>query len=212
MHNKSFKASSIAMSLTAALLIILPGCSDKAPTPPQSAASPSDVLTPARRNDIVKRIASEAKGITYGQKSGKIAYVFFDPKCTHCGDLWHHTESFKTNMSFVWIPVSILGQKSNDIGSTILGSANPLEALEKNESNIRSHGDGIPVDMALVDAHKGSIETNTKLLTSLVPEYPISSVPFTVFSDGTDNVELFAGAVDKDALSRLFKIEQGDKK
>jgi thiol:disulfide interchange protein DsbG len=154
----------------------------------------------------------EAKGITYGAKSGKIAYVFFDPKCTHCGDLWHHTESFKTGMSFVWIPVSILGKKSNDIGSTILGSPDPIEALQKNESSVRSHGDGLAVDSALVDAHKGSVANNTNLLSTLVPEYPISSVPFTVFSDGTGNIELFAGAVDKDTLSKLFRTDQGSKK
>ena len=65
---------------------------------------------PAKQEPVsLDVIASEAKGFDVGTTmAAHVVYVFFDPQCPHCAELWESARPLKAQARFVWIPVGLL--------------------------------------------------------------------------------------------------------
>ena len=111
----------------------------------------------------LEKIAADAKGFNVGSTmSTRVVYVFFDAQCPHCAVLWESAKPLKAQARFVWIPVALLGDKSLAQGGAILSAADPVAAMEQNESSIKTGGIAA---MGVADAQRDMVKANTQLFT-----------------------------------------------
>jgi len=75
--------------------------------------------------------------------SARTVYVFFDPQCPHCADLWESAKPLKAQAKFVWIPVGLVSKASTAQGATLLAAADPAAAMEAHETSMRAQSGGI---------------------------------------------------------------------
>ena len=114
----------------------------------------------------LEKIASDAQGFNVGSTmSTRVVYVFFDAQCPHCAALWEAAKPLKSQARFVWIPVGLLGDRSVSQGAAILNAADPVAAMEQNESSVREHTGGISA-MGITEAQRDIVKKNTQLLTA----------------------------------------------
>ena len=127
-----------------------------------SSGAPAAGTTPVS----LEKIASDAKGFNVGSTmSTRVVYVFFDAQCPHCAALWEAAKPLKAQARFVWIPVGLLGDKSFTQGAAILNAADPVAAMDQNESSVRDHAGGISA-MGITDAQSDVVRKNTQLFTA----------------------------------------------
>ncbi|MBE7368716.1 thioredoxin fold domain-containing protein [Ramlibacter pallidus] len=121
-------------------------------------------------------VAAEARGFNVGSTmSTRVAYVFFDPQCPHCAALWEAARPLRSQARFVWIPVSLLNDKSAPQGAAILGAPDPVAAMDEHEKSLRGQQGGIAA-MGAPDAQKEAVRKNTELFN----RFGFASVPTVV--------------------------------
>lgn len=78
------------------------------------------------------------------QTFNNTVYVFFDPQCPHCGELWNaaQNEVFKEKR-FVWIPVSFMNELSPKQSATILMSQDPVKSMNSHEISLKNGYKGL---------------------------------------------------------------------
>jgi hypothetical protein len=190
-----FKPFMFATLITASLA----GCSPKQPANQQAVeqSDPSTYQYSATEIDATfDKVSKGSVGINVGQMmSGRTAYVFFDPRCNHCGDLFHNMAEFEGKVHVVWVPVARLGPLSGEIGASILGAPIPLDALKMNEENARTNGENYKINPDDVVKMSPVIDANSKLLREIFPKKPIEGVPFTLYKNNNDPVKMMTGAM-----------------
>lgn len=159
-------------TLALAMSFVLIGCKDQ----PAGSAASGSAAKPAPQAVSIAAIESGAQGFSVGvPMSARPVYVFFDPQCPHCNDLWEAAKPLKARTRFVWIPVGILNAASVSQGATLLASAEPEVAMDAHEASMRAKAGGISA-ASDIDAQKAVIEKNTQLLTS----FGVGSIPTIV--------------------------------
>jgi thiol:disulfide interchange protein DsbG len=124
----------------------------------------------------LETLAAEATGFNVGSTmSARVAYVFFDPQCPHCAVLWAAARPLKSQARFVWVPVSLLNDKSGPQGAAILAAADPVAAMDQHEASMAQHQGGI-AGMGAPDDKKEAVKRNTALMT----RFGFGSVPTIV--------------------------------
>ena len=150
-------------------LLALAGCKDAAEKPAAPAAQPAQAVS-------IPAIATEAKGFTVGSPmSVRTVYVFFDPQCPHCSQLWAAARPLKSQAKFVWIPVGLLNAASAPQGAALLAAADPVAAMDAHEASMTAKTGGITASGSL-DAQKAMVESNTKLMN----RFQFSGVPTVI--------------------------------
>jgi thiol:disulfide interchange protein DsbG len=139
-------------------------------------------------------LAAGGSGFATGPiMSAHTVYVFFDPTCPHCAHLWQAAQSLGTRLKIVWMPIGLLRPQSLPQGATILGAADPVAAMNENETSVANHGNGITAAASLDDAVVAKVKANTELFQKMNTD----SVPLIVFRNAkTGEVGQHAGAVD----------------
>jgi thiol:disulfide interchange protein DsbG len=195
--NTTVNISSLAASLLA--LTLLAGCGD-APSGAGSAASPS--AQPIAVS--VEAIADGAKGFNVGSTmSARTVYVFFDPQCPHCNDLWEAAKPLKSQARFVWIPVGLLNPSSTAQGATLLAASDPVAAMDAHEASMRKRAGGISA-AGDIDAQKEFVAANTALLTRL----GFASIPTIVAKHAqTGSLVINEGSLSTAALAGRLGLE-----
>lgn len=203
MNRRKFALASGA-SLAA---LALAACSPKTETPavastaPASAANDSGApLTPKDAYDL----ASKANGFTIGQMmAANTVYVFFDPTCPHCAELWGASKPLLNKLKMVWIPVGLLRPSSGPQGGTILSAADPAKAMQENEDSVLSRGGGITANPSLSEDTVAKVKANTDTFSKLGAD----SVPLIVFKSAKNGeFGQHAGALDTAGLAALTGI------
>lgn len=97
-------------------------------------------------NTIVLNSTSFAQG-PY-QNDQKTLYVFFDPQCDECDNLWKTLQGKEfSDYRVLWIPVSVVAHGEGDLGlmqaATIIYSKDPLKALAEHEKLFSEGKSGI---------------------------------------------------------------------
>jgi thiol:disulfide interchange protein DsbG len=124
----------------------------------------------------LETVAAEATGFSVGSAmSARVAYVFFDPQCPHCAALWVAARPLKPQARFVWVPVSLLNEKSGPQGAAILAAPDPVAAMDQHEASMAQRQGGI-AGMGAPDDKKEAVKRNTALMT----RFGFASVPTIV--------------------------------
>jgi thiol:disulfide interchange protein DsbG len=159
------------VALAAGAAVLLAACGqESAPAAGQPAAGAASAPV------SLETIAAEAKGFNVGSAmSTRVVYVFFDPQCPHCAALWEAARPLRPQARFVWIPVSLLNDKSAPQGAAIMNAADPVAAMDQHEQSLRAQQGGIAA-MGVTDAQKEAVKRNTELFT----RFGFASVPTVV--------------------------------
>jgi thiol:disulfide interchange protein DsbG len=177
----------------------LAACDDK----PSASATPAAPAVKKSAQEAYE-IAQKAAGFSVGPvMAANTVYVFFDPACPHCAQLWANAKPLQTQLKMVWIPLGWLRPSSGPQSATILSAADPSAAMEENERLVLERKGGITASPNLSDEVKDKIKANTDLFNSLGAE----SVPLIVFKNAkTGQYGMQPGAVDAAALTAMVGI------
>ena len=161
-----------ALKLLAAVftaMTLLSACKESPGTaepPKQAKAAPVSIAA----------IEAEARGFTVGSAmSVRTVYVFFDPQCPHCAQLWQWAKPLKSQAKFVWIPVGLISKTSEAQGATLLAAKDPVSAMDQHEASIMAKTGGISAS-GDTEALKAAVVKNTALMT----RFGFASVPSIV--------------------------------
>lgn len=191
-----------AVAASAALLL-LSGC-NKAPeatAPVTSAGNASSSTTVT-----VKAVAAEGVGFSVGSSmAAHTVYVFFDPQCPHCTELWKAARPLTSKARFVWMPVGLLNDKSRTQGAALLAASDPVAAMNTHEISMQEKNGGIAGIAAGPDADKqlAAVATNTALLTRM----GFASIPTVVATHAqTGALVTHEGSMSTAALATLLGL------
>lgn len=177
------------------LAFFLSGCKDS-----PSTAAPAKTTEPVS----IAAIEAEAKGFPVGSTmSVRTVYVFFDPQCPHCAQLWESAKPLKSQAKFVWIPVGLISKTSEAQGATILASKDPVSTMDQHEASILAKTGGISAS-GDTDALKASVVKNTALMT----RFGFASVPTIVAQHAqTGAVVTREGALPTPGLANFLGLQ-----
>ncbi|WP_140627826.1 thioredoxin fold domain-containing protein [Methylibium rhizosphaerae] len=187
----------LATSASVALLA-LSACKDKPAESPAAATA-----QPAAAPQPPYEAAAKGHGFTIGQMmAANAVYVFFDPTCPHCAQLWMNSKPLLGKLRMVWIPISLRPSTAAQ-GATILSASDPMAAMEENEASVLQNKGGITASQSLSDEVKAKVKANTELWASLGAD----SVPYIVFKNARSGQQgTHAGAVDAARLSEMVGL------
>ncbi|MBI5276104.1 MAG: thioredoxin fold domain-containing protein [Burkholderiales bacterium] len=180
---------------------LLSACKD-APAPP-AASGGAPVVPAAEQKELsLDTISTQAQGFSVGPAmSARVVYVFFDPQCPHCANLWAAAKPLKSQARFVWIPVSLINANSTNQGAALLAAQDPVTAMDGHEASLKAQRGGIVAEGSF-DAQKAAIKKNTELFNT----YGFASVPTIVTKNAQGGVVKREGALPTDALAAFIGV------
>ena len=180
------------------LSLALAACS-KESTSAYKQPIPAMVPLTAQTLDDIERLSAS---FTYkGGLSVRKVYVFFDPQCPHCGLLWGQMEALRNQAQFIWIPVSLMGEKSVGQGVALLRAEDPVKAMHIHKTSLMARTGGISVGGGLTAEYRAKIEQNTEILRKL----GATGVPFVVGEHAVSrNIIKFTGSSSAAEFARNF--------
>ena len=168
-------------------------------------SSQDDFNIPAKQPLNVDAIVKSATGFTAGNNSSpKIAYVFFDAQCPHCGHLWEISKPLWGQVNFVWIPVAFLNRASLFQGTTLLTSGDPVASMDEHETSLLAKQGGIVAGDVSPEQRK-LVERNTKLLSS----FGADSIPYVVTRAPSGELVSLAGAGTTEDFAKFLGVPYG---
>lgn len=196
--------SIIAMSM----LLSLSACAPAVKEQPEGIMQAHvKTIPPEQRAAMLARIESAAVGFPVGTGAPNKAFVFFDPGCNYCSDLWREARLLKRQVDFVWVPVGVLGEESTTLAALILDSADPAGIMSANEESFRTTGEPMATASVPTEASLSKVAANTDLMARLDPAAPIQSTPLMYYKSANGHIELIAGALDAKALKSALKLD-----
>lgn len=197
MNRRRFVLSTAPAAVAA---LALAACGERASEAP-SADAPKGRLS---AREAYEAAASQASGFTVGaMMAANTVYVFFDPSCPHCAQLWMNAKPLATRLKMVWIPVAFLKNGSGPQGATILTAADPVAAMDEHEASVLARTGGISASRSLPDDALAKVEANTALFRRTGEE----SVPLIVYRNAQNNqFGMVTGALSSDELARLVGL------
>ena len=186
-----------ALMLSAALM----GCDSKEST----TAANAPKSAPAKQAPSLEA-AAQARGFTVGaMMAANPVYVFFDPQCPHCANLWKASLPLQKSVKFVWIPVALINATSLAQGGALLSAVNPVDAMTEHESSLLAGKGGISASASLPPELEQAIKKNTEIMTSFGAE----GVPFVVAKNlKTGQMVSRDGSMPTAALADLLGVSQ----
>jgi thiol:disulfide interchange protein DsbG len=192
----------IALTLTAC---DKPATTSEVATAATTAASsaPAATTSPSSPRDAYEA-ASKGTGFTTGPvMAANTVYVFFDPTCPHCAQLWTNAKALSTKLKIVWMPIGLLRSSSAPQGATILAAPDPATAMNENETSVLAHGGGITANQSLGDDVMKKVQANTDIFKKLGAE----SVPLIVYRNGKNGqFGTHDGAVSAEQLAQMVGL------
>lgn len=179
--------TSAAIALTLLALITNIGAAGNwAPTP---GGSPVGLM---QRLDRAKWIATGSKS------AARVVYVFTDPDCPFCNDLWKALKTARaSDVQIRYLLVAVIDADSRGKDAAILESPDPAATLEKHERDY-GHG-GIPPKAVVQPQTAETISVNEALMGAL----QIYGTPGLVYLDEHGQVKVFAGMPDPAQLQTI---------
>ncbi len=167
---------------------------------------PTASLTRQLVAESVLQDASLSAWISEGY-SPHIIYVFFDPNCPRCRELYENTRPWIRQgiLQVRWIPVGLLKRSSLGKAAAILDAKDPLSAFRKNEDHYSTRdGGAIPEEEHPSELTLKRLKTNADVLRRT----GASSVPTMVFRGANGIPVLIRGLPSGPALARVLRDVQ----
>lgn len=131
---------------------------------------------PQAQTVSVSAVAAGAKGFTAGDAgSVKRVFVFFDPQCPHCAELWKQAKPLYPQTRFIWVPVALMNEASLAQGAALLAAPDPVAAMDQHEASMSAKQGGIQ-GVGAQDEQKAQVKANTALFNS----FGFNSIPTIV--------------------------------
>jgi thiol:disulfide interchange protein DsbG len=141
----------------------------------------------------------QAKWIAAGSKSPtRVVYIFTDPNCPYCNDLWQAMQSARApDVQVRYLLVAVINDESRGKDAAILESKDPLASFEKNERTFASGG--------IVAKRTWQPATNEAIARdeALMAELRILGTPGLVYWDEQHKPRIFAGMPDSEQLRMM---------
>jgi thiol:disulfide interchange protein DsbG len=140
-----------------------------------------------------------AHWIASGPKSSaRVVYVFTDPNCPYCNDLWKAMKSARApDVQVRYLLVAVINADSRGKDAAILESKDPAATLEKHESQY-DHGGVAPLPTPQAATNE-TVSADEKLMASL----NIFGTPGLVYVDEHNQLKVFGGMPDPDQLRTI---------
>jgi thiol:disulfide interchange protein DsbG len=156
------------------------------------AAPPGSPVGLMQRLDRAKWIGTGAKS------TERVVYVFTDPDCPFCNDLWKAMQKVRApEVQIRYLLVAVIDADSKGKDAAILEAKDPVAALETSERNFE-HGGIAPKSPALPQTTE-TISFNGDLMGAL----HIFGTPGLVYQDEQGQVKVFAGMPDAAQLRTI---------
>lgn len=131
---------------------------------------------PQAQTVSVSAVAAGAKGFTAGDTTSvKRVFVFFDPQCPHCAELWRQAKPLYPQTRFIWVPVALMNDASLAQGAALLAAPDPVAAMNQHEASMAAKQGGIQ-GVGAQDEQKAQVKANTALFNS----FGFNSIPTIV--------------------------------
>ena len=182
-------------------LLWLTGCQDASDTRAKGTSG-----APAAAASIpvsVKTVAAEGVGFSAGSSmAANTVYVFFDPQCSHCNELWKAARPLTSRARFVWMPVGLLNDNSRIQGAALLAASDSVAAMDAHEASMQARTGGIAA-VTGADKQFKAVAANTALLTRL----GFTSIPTLVATHAkTGALVTHEGSLSTPALANLLGL------
>ena len=126
------------------------------------------------------------------------AYVFTDPDCPFCNDLWKALQTARApDVQMRYLLVAVIDADSKGKDAAILESKDPAATLEKHERGYARGG--VAPKATLLPATSETISVNADLMAAL----HIFGTPGLVYLDEHNQVKVFAGMPDPTQLRMI---------
>lgn len=194
----------IAIAFTFAIAFMQTAVAQQIGTEPQTV--PADRA--AINHQLHQTILKEHTGFKVGKNTdgGGPTYVFFDPQCEHCMDLWQQAKPLAEKYELTWIPVNVLGEKSMILGAALVGSKTPVKLMNQHQK-LRAEGKagiGPAASKLSTKAMQDKVRTNFILLQKL----GFDSVPLVArYDEKTKTFSADLGSMTTKGLEDLLKIK-----
>lgn len=207
------KKFNLSLTFAAALLtgFGMAGCSEsQSPKANQSAQDTSVVQAIGDVKAIHVRLISAdvirqgTRGFSVGNAmAARVAYVFFDPQCPHCGELWQASQPLLTKARFVWIPVGLLNRASTTQSIALLSAPNPAQAMSEHEASLMARKGGISASASNPPELESAVKGNTEMLRKL----GATGVPYVAIADGeAGKIKVMPFAADTATLAAFLGL------
>jgi thiol:disulfide interchange protein DsbG len=156
-------------------------------------SSPESLRGLTQRLDQAHWIASGAKSST------RVVYVFTDPNCPYCNELWQATKTARApEVQIRYLLVGVINDESRAKDAAILESADPLAAFEQNERRFDAGG------IAAKQTWRPSTNQTIAADEALMAELHILGTPGLVYWDDHHEPRVFAGMPDAAQLRLIM--------
>ncbi len=157
------------------------------------------IPAPAGAAELLQRLA-QARWIASAAKSGeRIVYVFTDPNCPYCNDLWSAMQKRSPpGVQVRYLLVAVIDADSHARDAAILEAPNPAAALDQHERSF-AHGGSAPKATSR-PATNETISANEALMSAL----HIYATPGLVYLDEHQELKVFVGMPDPEQLRAIL--------
>ena len=140
------------------------------------------------------------------KSSGRVVYVFTDPNCPYCNDLWKAMRTTRAaDVQIRYLLVAVISADSRGKDAAILESADPATTFERSERDFDRGG--ITPKTNWQPATNEAISTNEALMEAL----HIYGTPGLVYLERPDEVRVFAGMPDPKQLRAIVGKREENK-
>jgi thiol:disulfide interchange protein DsbG len=132
------------------------------------------------------------------------AYVFFDPQCPHCAELWVNAQPLHQQVKMKWIPVAFINAKSKTQAGVLLEAQNPVELMTKYETEMTASKNSAVLDGSPRAETLEDVERNTQAWKNSGAQ----SVPAILYRDpkNAGKVSMVTGAAPTASIAALFGV------
>ncbi len=148
----------------------------------------------------LNRYSGFSTGKSASAMSLPTAYVLFDPQCPHCAELWDTAEQLSGRVRIKWIPVAIMGPRSQAQAGALLEDFEPVALMQQMKAALLN-GEAPPSTRpALKPETVEQVQHNTELLKRL----GTTSVPLIVYQNASGSMQTTTGALPLRELEHLL--------
>lgn len=132
------------------------------------------------------------------------AYVFFDPQCPHCAELWANAQPLYNQIKMKWMPVAFINAKSKTQAGMLLEAQNPVELMTKYESQMAASKNSNVLDGSPRSETLEAVERNTEAWKNSGAQ----SVPTILYRDPKNpgKVSMVTGSAPTESIAALLGV------
>jgi thiol:disulfide interchange protein DsbG len=131
-------------------------------------------------------------------------YVFFDPQCPHCAELWLNAQPLAQQVKLKWIPVAFINAQSKTQAGVLLEAQNPVELMSKYEAEMKASKNSAALNGSPRAETLEEVERNTQAWKNSGAQ----SVPTMLYRDPNNpgKPSMVTGAAPTDSIAALFGV------